>query len=340
MSPGSSQKTFDDLSRTTCVPPRPKPLSGSTAGQSAADWDTTNPNVFPHLRACWLGIRLALPTFMQTPILMVHGMCCTGQVWTQFRSFFEARGARVYAPTLRPLDRVGIHERPHRALANLSLNDYVTDLEEEVRRIQHDTGLMPAVIGHSMGGLLAQALAERQRISAAVLISPASPAGVRTLNTQVFWATRAVLDRFGWNAPMIRPRRRTTDFMVMNVMPPNERAAALDSMVWESGRAFDDFANFPVDETRIRVPLLTIAAGRDRLVPAKQVRRTAAKYAAVGGEFRAYPQHGHWLYAEPGWELAAADIYDWLERATLRSPALRDARNAAEGAVQPQSDVV
>jgi alpha-beta hydrolase superfamily lysophospholipase len=266
---------------------------------------------------------------MQTPILMVHGMCCTGQVWTQFRSFFEARGTKVYAPTLRPLDRVGIHERPHRALAQLSLNDYVADLEAEVQRIQHETGLVPAVIGHSMGGLLAQALAERQRISAAVLISPASPAGTRTLNNYLFWGGYALLERVGLNQPMIRPSRRTTDFMVMNVMPPSERAEAVEGMVWESGRAFGEFAHYPIDETRIRAPLLTIAAGRDRLVPASQVRRTAAKYAAVGGELREYRQHGHWLYAEPGWELVAADVYDWLERATLRSPALRDARSAA-----------
>jgi hypothetical protein len=46
---------------------------------------------------------------------------------------------------------------------------------------------------------------------------------------------------------------------------------------------------------------------------------TGRKYAAVGGEFREYPNHGHWLYAEPGWEKVANDIYEWLSAATERA---------------------
>jgi alpha-beta hydrolase superfamily lysophospholipase len=89
-------------------------------------------------------------------------------------------------------------------------------------------------------------------------------------------------------------------------------------MVHESGRVFADFARFAIDETQVRVPVLVIAAGRDRLIPASLVRLTARKFAAIGGEFREYPNHGHWLYSEPGWETAANDIFDWLTTATHR----------------------
>ena len=88
------------------------------------------------------------------------------------------------------------------------------------------------------------------------------------------------------------------------------------SMVYESGRAFMALARWPIDESKIGVPVLTVAALGDRLIPARLVRLTADKYAAVGGEFREYAQHGHWLYSEPGWEKTAGEIYDWLARAT------------------------
>jgi pimeloyl-ACP methyl ester carboxylesterase len=256
---------------------------------------------------------------MKTPVLMIHGMSCTGEVWRQFRSFFEAQGVRVYTPTLRPELRVSIRERrPPRGLCDLGLADYVADLEQEVQRIREETGQVPAVIGHSMGGLLAQCLAERDLVSACVAISPAATAGVRTRATHVFWTAYTLAHRLGLTAPALRASARMVHFQVLNALDASERAAALGGMVWESGRVFAEFASWPVDEKKIYVPMLTIAARLDRLVPAPLVRLTAKKFAAVGGEFREYPRHGHWLYAEPGWEVAARDILDWLREATER----------------------
>lgn len=256
---------------------------------------------------------------MNTPVMMVHGMCCTGEVWSQFRSLFESRGVKVYTPTLRPELRVGVRARPPRALRDLTLSDYVTDLEKEIDHIEQETGVTPAVIGHSMGGLLASALASRGRVSAGVFISPAAPAGIRTFRTQLFWSGFSFAHRMGWTPPVIRPARRMLDRMVLNVMPESERAAVLEAMVYESGRAFSDFVAFPVDEGAVRVPVLVVAAGRDRLIPASLTRKTGRKFAAAGGEFREYRNHGHWLYSEPGWEIPASEIFDWLTTATERA---------------------
>jgi alpha-beta hydrolase superfamily lysophospholipase len=256
---------------------------------------------------------------MNTPVLMVHGMCCTGEVWTQFRSFFEARGAKVYTPTLRPELRVSVRARAPRALRDVCLMDYVADLEREIDHIEQETGMTPCVIGHSMGGLLAQALTARGRVSAGVFISPAAPAGIRTFQSNIFWTGFSIAHRFGWTPKIVRPDQRTINRAVVNVMPEAERAAILEAMVHESGRVFSEFAGWHVDHTTIRVPVLVVGAGRDRLVPAALVRLTGRKYAAVGGEYREYPNHGHWLYAEPGWEKPAADIYEWLAAATVRA---------------------
>jgi pimeloyl-ACP methyl ester carboxylesterase len=256
---------------------------------------------------------------MNTPVLMIHGMSCTGQVWTQFRSLFESRGVKVYTPTLRPELRVGLRARAPRALRDLTLADYLSDLEQEIASIEQETGMTPAAIGHSMGGLLAQALAARGRVSAGVFISPAAPAGIRTFQSNVFWTGFAIAHRLGWTPPVIRAARHTLDRMVLNALPVSERAAVLEAMVYESGRVFAEFARFPVDESQVRVPVLVVAAGRDRLVPAALVRLTGRKYAAVGGDFREYPNHGHWLYSEPGWETPANDIFDWLTAATERA---------------------
>jgi alpha-beta hydrolase superfamily lysophospholipase len=248
---------------------------------------------------------------MTRSFLLIHGMCCTGEVWNNFKRFYEARGVRVFTPTLRPELRV--RRRPPAALAQLRFADYVADLERELDRIEQQTQSQVTVIGHSMGGLLAQALAERNRPNAAVFISPTSPVGVRSRALRRFWKGFDYVHRAGLVPGALYPYRAITEWIALNAVPPAERRAAHASMVCESRAVFADFRKLHIDETKIRIPVLTIAATRDRLVPAFEVRRTAKKYAAVGGHFKEYDAHGHWLYAEPGWERPAADILEWVE---------------------------
>lgn len=251
---------------------------------------------------------------MPRSFLLIHGMCCTGEVWCNFKSFYEARGIAVFTPTLRPHDRV--RRRPPASLRALRFRDYLEDLDQEIHRIEQQTGERVTVIGHSMGGLLAQALAERNRANAAVLISPTAPLDVRTPQMLAFWAGFKLAHLVGLAPRTIFPSRRAVDWFVFNQVPAAERAAHYAAMVAESGEAFADFRVHPIDEHKIAIPMLTIAARRDRLVPAALVRLTARKYEKIGGAFKEYSNHGHWLYAEPGWEVVAADILAWVEAST------------------------
>jgi alpha-beta hydrolase superfamily lysophospholipase len=253
---------------------------------------------------------------MDTPVMMVHGMCCTGDVWQRFREFFEARGTRVYTPTLRPLARCTVSERPSRALSEIGFTEYIADLEDEIARIERETGKTPVVIGHSMGGLLAQMLAERNSVRAAVFISPSAPLGVGTLQWKLSWALIMAAAKFNLVPYAISPDRRAAERAALHLLSPEDRQAAHAAMVHESGRAFTDIGRCRIDETKIRIPVLTVAASRDRLVPAVLVRLTGKKYATIGGEFREYGAHAHWLYAEPGWEKPAEEIYEWLRSKT------------------------
>lgn len=254
---------------------------------------------------------------MKPTVMMVHGMCCTGEVWSGFRQFFESRGAQVVTPTLSPEARTSVLKKPNRALKQVGFNQYIDELTAEAARIETATGHKPVVIGHSMGGLLAQVLAERGVVQAAVLISPTAPAGVATPLHVAVRAFIRFVTKLGLMPWVITPSRAGASSMVFNVMPKGEHGAAHAGFVHESGRAFSEFLDWPVDTAKINVPLLTVSARRDRLVPAVLVRRTGKRYAEVGGELREYKAHAHWLYAEPGWETPAGEIYDWLLAKTV-----------------------
>jgi pimeloyl-ACP methyl ester carboxylesterase len=253
---------------------------------------------------------------MKPTVMMVHGMCCTGDVWSGFRQFFEARGAHVVTPTLMPDVRTSVGQKPNRALKDVGFNQYIDELIGQAARIERETGAKPVVIGHSMGGLLAQVLAERGLVQAAVLISPTAPAGVATPLHSVVRAFIKAVHALRLMPGVITPDRTGAARMVFNVVPEAEHRAAFDAFVHESGKAFAEFLDWEIDTSKIRVPLLTVSAKRDKLVPAVLVRRTGKYYESVGGELREYATHAHWLYAEPGWETAAGDIFDWLKTKT------------------------
>lgn len=248
---------------------------------------------------------------MSHSLLLIHGMCCTGEVWANFKTFYQARGHRVFTPTLRPLERV--RKRPPPSFATLRFQDYVDDVAREIDRIEVETGEPPILIGHSMGGLIAQVLAATNRPKAAVFISPTAPADVRDRQQRMFWGALRIARDLGVTPRTVFPYRRVADALVFNCVPASARDAEHAGMVQEPRAIVEDIAQQLVDETKIRIPVLTVAARRDRLVPAPIVRLTAKKYAPVGGAFKEYANHGHWLYSEPGWETPAAEILAWAE---------------------------
>ncbi len=246
-------------------------------------------------------------------VVMIHGLCCTGDVWRNFRGRFEAGGWRVSTPTLRPDCRVVCDPPP--ALTRLGLGDYASDLEREISRIVRDTGHAPALIGHSMGGLLAQMLCARAPVRAAVLLAPV-PAGRSSVVVRSLWALRDLLRPASRHEPF-RIGRRAAFHRLFNRATPAVREREWKALVYESPRVARELAvdRPQADPRAVSVPTLTIGGGKDRFVPPRVARRVAARYAPGGGLYREYAGRGHWLLDEPGWEEVASLCVEFVSAA-------------------------
>lgn len=247
------------------------------------------------------------------PIVMIHGMWSTGDIWAPFREPFEAAGYTVHTPTLR-------HHAPgapHPDLGTTSLCDYVDDLAAFIAGLPQ----RPVLLGHSMGGLIAQLLTARGLSCATILLCSAVPRGVFPIRLSMLPATTRIFSTPDfWKKPH-RLNARETRYAVFNQVTAAEAATRTADFVHESGRAAAEivFALFQpggaasVDFAANSIPLLSVAGGRDRIVPASICRRNAALY---GGrcDYREYPAHAHFLIGEPGWDDIAADCLGWLNR--------------------------
>lgn len=250
---------------------------------------------------------------MSRTLLLIHGVGCAGEVWAPMRRYFERAGWTCEAPTLFPELRV--QDNPSPELSKLGLDDYITAMSDVCRDIRDRTGEKPVVIGHSMGGLIGQALTEMGVTSAGVFLTPAQPKDCHAVTPAVALTFLNIL--ISQNRTKAHKVWKTGfKWGVLNCVPKSRHDEIYAKALYDSGKVYGDLADgMIIREGRIQVPTLTIAASRDRACPAKAVRKAGEKYAKapVPGDFKEYPDNGHWIFDEPGMETVAGDILDWLE---------------------------
>lgn len=253
-------------------------------------------------------------------LLLIHGIGCTGSVFDRIRPALDAAGWATQAPTLFPEYRVADNPTGH--LSSLSLHDYVTAAAGWARTIIKETGALPVVAGHSMGGLIAQKLAEQGLVRAAILITPAQPVDCQVVDWKVAFTFANILAQ-GKPERAYKVWRTGFTWGVLNAVPKDRHAAIYAGAVFDSGRVYQDIGKpetdphrtCSVDETAIACPILTIGAVEDRATVIAGVRKVAAKYARVGGDYREYAGAAHWIIDEPRTDDMVADLLAWLDRA-------------------------
>ena len=246
--------------------------------------------------------------------VFIHGMWATPEVWREWRSFLEARGWQCSAPALRHHDAPP--QTPPAGLGTTSLSDYVDDLAVHIASLDDK----PVLIGHSMGGLIALLLCARGLARAGVLLTPAAPARVLAIRPSNFWAFARIQLRWGWWRKPHRATENEALWHTFNTTDPGEGRRRHAEFVHDSGRALfemglpllDRRKASHVDPRLITVPLLFVAAERDRLTPPGVVRR-AARYFGAAADYVEYADQGHWVLGQPGWQRVADDAAAWLE---------------------------
>ena len=176
---------------------------------------------------------------MKAPILLIHGAFCGPWSLEGLQKKFEAAGYVCKAPALRFHDEA----RPPAALGTTGLADYTADLEEEIRAL----GDAPILVGHSMGGLLAQQLAARTKVAALILLAPSAPWGIPPTTLFEISAAQAMHLQPGYWNMVLEPNRDVALAHSLEKLPRHMRDDVLDRLVPESGRATFEVMSWGLD---------------------------------------------------------------------------------------------
>lgn len=251
---------------------------------------------------------------MTNTILMIHGMWGGGWYWQPMKAYFEAQGYQCLTPDLRH-HNIAPGEQPDPKLGELSLIDYVDDLEALINSLPEK----PMVIGHSMGGIIAQKLAERGLVETLILACPAPPNDVTAMSWSPLKSFLPLLftPKF-WKKPH-KPSFNNVVESSFQMIPVEKRQQYYDQLVYESGKVaveiglpfLDKQQATKVISSKVSCPMLIFSAENDRLTPVKLVRKIADKYPQA--DYHNFTGQTHWVIAEQGWEQCADYISSWLK---------------------------
>jgi pimeloyl-ACP methyl ester carboxylesterase len=247
-----------------------------------------------------------------TTIVMVHGAFCGGWAFERFRTPFEAAGFEVLAPDLR-----GHGEgEPSGAVVGVSMTDYAAD----IARLCAEQAEPPVLLGHSMGGLVAQLAARKAEIRALVLLAPSPPWGVAGSSLEEA-ATAFGVQMIGpFSSGALPPDRGLMRAYSLDRMPKSEQEAAVARLRPESAMAvretlnwwLDPFMTTSVGAGAITAPSLVLSGQGDVVHSSATAKATAER---IGAAFQVMPGMSHWLVGEPGWEDVAETALGWLSEA-------------------------
>ena len=238
-------------------------------------------------------------------LLFVHGAFHSARCWEHhFLPWFAARGREAHAVSLRGHGRSSGNLRVERP----GLADYAADVETAMDRI----GRPCVLVGHSMGGVIAQMVRIRRKDAVGAVLYASSPMRPALSVVARILKQRPVdFLRGQVLGDTVAGRRAFTTFFFPPDLPAALRAQYVAELTDESPRALKEvFSRKPPQtpdlETR---PVLVIGGEHDWSIPMRDNRRLAKTFRA---ELKACPG-AHDMMLDPRWEASAMAIDAWLD---------------------------
>ena len=260
-------------------------------------------------------------------VVLIHGLWMTPLSWRDWATHLESRGYAVHTPMWPRMNHT-IDEL--RAEPNLVGGLGVKEVTDHHADFIASLGTNPVIIGHSVGGLVTQLLLDRGLGAAGVAVHPGQTKGV--------WGLPPVQLRAAWPAvgnPFhlkkgIGLTAKQFHYGFANALDEDEAFKAWDTFhvpaparpLFQAALAnITPGASTKVDYRKPdRAPLLFLAGGLDRTVPASVVRENHRRYKVGTVEIKEYPDRSHFTVGEPGWEQVLDYAIDWVEKKTAPGP--------------------
>lgn len=251
---------------------------------------------------------------MRPPLVLLHGMWSSPAAFARLRPVLEGEGWETHAPALPFHDRDPSLPPPE-GLGRITIEDYVQHLAGIIARL----GRPPVLIGHSMGGMLAQVLAARLPHAGLALLATAATDSTRSLGLDPLRTLWGVVSHWGWWEAPVRIGADAARWGIYNGVPDEVASAEIARLTWDSGRVLAEMIRpalsattaTRIDLARLTRPALLIVGREDRILPPAISLKTAR---LLGGavDYEELRGAGHWLFHGEAERRMTARLLGWL----------------------------
>lgn len=223
---------------------------------------------------------------------MIHGGSHGWWAFEKWLPVFASRGRPAYAMSLR--NHAGSYQVDDDDFLTLNVSDYVADVQWIVEWLDEPIILL----GHSMGGIIAQKVAEESSVEALVLVASVGPGRLGRMREAIPEDKVVMLDR------------ETVKRLWFHHVDDETLNAVYNRLVPESPSVINDYGlgRVMVDGSAIECPVLVLRGDHDQTA-VHQAKIVADFYH---GDCMILPMCGHDLMLESGAEEHAATIDVWL----------------------------
>jgi pimeloyl-ACP methyl ester carboxylesterase len=253
-------------------------------------------------------------------IVFITGSFVGSNCWDHWQAFFQEKGYATIAPSWpfkvgSASELRGKHPSGNLGLTELGLRS-VTDY---FARVLESFQERPIIIGHSLGGLIAQILLNKDLAALAVAIHPIPPLGILPREFSFY---KAFWKSWGW----LTSSRETYlmsfkdwQYAFVHNMALEEQKETYEAYVIAESKRVNRgvlTGSAKIDFRKPHEPLLIVSGDQDRMVPASLNKRNARKYALRADsivDYRKFPGRNHFVLGQPTWREDARYILGWME---------------------------
>jgi pimeloyl-ACP methyl ester carboxylesterase len=232
------------------------------------------------------------PENFDIPVLMVPGGSHGWWAFEVWLPFFASLGWQSFSLSLR--NHTGSYSVPDEEFVHVTLDDYVDDVSTVLKWLEK-----PAVlIGHSMGGIIAQKVAEKAALKAMVLVASVGPGQLG-----------AIRDPLPTDKPIMLDPDTVRSIWFHRI--DDERFKRIYSRLTpESPEVMNEYSTgrVEVDREAINCPILVIRGACDHTV----LHTAEALADFYSAPYQIEPDCGHDLMLEPSALDVAQKINQWL----------------------------
>jgi len=252
---------------------------------------------------------------MSKTIVFVHGMFQNPKSWANWINYFETKGYKCIAPAwpIHEGEPATLRQNPPAGLGELSLDEIVTKIESVVSSQSE----RPIVIGHSVGGLIVQLLANKNLVSAGVPIDSVAPNAMLSFDWSFFKNSAMIANPLKGDEPFWMDEEGFHGSFANTLTKEQSDAAFKEYATHDSRNVLRDCmgSSGKIDLDLPHVPLLFIGGEKDQIIPPELNEKNAKAYTDKDSitSYKEFPNRGHYICGQPGWEEVASYVYEWLQ---------------------------